>query len=161
MQNSKKIKIIDSCISGVYFKNSSDIINRFGDLSQLIVSLPNDFPQIGILSKDSLETLMLSAWPGDGKNEFRYYKIKNYEERTLDITYIQSEISSFISCEGIKLGLNKESVVELMGNNYVKQQLKDLKIEIYLYENPEYLYQAKYYFSNDKLVEFEYGYVYP
>lgn len=154
------LKFIDSCISSIYLSSSKGIVEKYGNIHEKLTVRPNFLPQVGIKSSTSKEYLILSAWPGSGKNEFKYIKVGFLPSDEINfINTIESDNLNFLSCKGIKLGMSITELEAIFGKKYNK--INNESISTLVFELPDYLYQSKYSFIDNKLFEFEFGYLYP
>ena len=128
--------------------------------------------QYHFYSKMENEILTMTQHPGDGKYQISIFKVqysdtKEYEFRKLNI-------ETFITEKGIKLGLDKLSIIGNLGNCYVAQDSSQDYIELFYklqlpadsnskilqrYNMP--IYFASYKFRKNILEEFEFGFEYP
>lgn len=128
--------------------------------------------QYHFYSKSKNEVLTLNQHPGDVKNSISIFKVKNssktnHNYKALDIEFFESE-------KGIKLGVSKEFVINILGS--CNKEILHSKKHVELYfriEQPNDsetkilekfnmpVYYASYKFLNNKLIEFVFGFEYP
>jgi len=118
------------------------------------------------------ETLTMTQHPGDGKYQISIFKVE-YSDKA-DYGYRKLNIDTFKTEKGIKLGMNKKQIIEMLGNCYVANDSSKGYIELYyrletpndsktkiLESNNMPIYYASYKLWKDKLEKFEFGFEYP
>ena len=122
-------------------------------------------------SSDKMEILSVTVHPGDYSQisifQVKYADKKNIRTKSLTIDHFATE-------KNIKLGLTKNEVIAVFGHCYSISDSTDKGISInYRLESPQDsrtkilerqnmpIYYATYKFSNNKLVEYEFGFEYP
>ncbi|KIC62708.1 hypothetical protein [Chryseobacterium taiwanense] len=157
----------DTSISGIILRNSESATKIVGSENSI-----DKFDQYRFYSKLGNETLTLTQYPGDSKNQISIIEVEK-SDKTND-GFKKLNFDSFKTEKGIKLGLTKKQIVEKLGNcyapidstkdyielYYVIEQPKDSKSKI-LENNNMPKYFASYKLRNDKLEKFEFGFEYP
>ena len=157
----------DTSICGVSLRNSETANKVFGIDKKI-----NEKEQYQFYSNLDNETLIVSQYPGDIKNQVSlftvYYSDKVYHG------YKQLKIETFETEKGVKLGLTKQQLVNKLGTCYeIVDSTKDCLQLYYRIENPKDsrtkilarhnmpVYFGTYTFYNDKLKYFKFGFEYP
>ena len=118
------------------------------------------------------ETLSLKQHPGDGKYQISIFKVEKSDKAYYG--YRNLNIKNFETGKGIKLGMTKNKIIEILGNCFETIDSTKTYTELY-YEiqtpndtKTKYLerqnmptYFASYKFCYNKLVKFEFGFEYP
>lgn len=176
----KKIEIQSKQISKEYvpdiqLNNKLRLIDQINDLNTISL---NDFCFIQNLKKD--EVLVMSISFGGSKNEYRFFDIislsngqqnelKKYNVDLLKIPTIN--IISFKSESGIKLGMSRDEIHKIKGDNCEIIKKGD-EVEIHKYvidnQNSKFLqkynlpkYVAHFFFQNNKLCRYSFGFEMP
>ena len=118
------------------------------------------------------ETLTMTQHPGDGKYQISIFKVE-YSDKA-DYGYRKLNVDTFKTEKGIKLGMNKQQIIERLSNCYVAQDSSKGYIELYyrletpndsktkiLESNNMPIYYASYQLWKDRLKKFEFGFEYP
>ena len=143
------------------------IFAEVGKQTELVGDSTNKF-----YSASGNQYVNLLVWPGGSKNKVDYIEV-GYEESS-PVTQNKTNISEFMSEKGIKLGLTHNEVVNILGECYTTvTDSNDVKVIEYKLEPPKDtksrlmyrvnmpVYVAKYCFSKEKLLLFEFGFEYP
>jgi len=160
---------LDTTINGVVLlRNSASIERNFGDLMKKI-DLKKDIPDVRIKNQSGTQYLRLAFYPGDNKNVFSLFEVSNNSLGSQNA--LSSSILNFDTESGIKLGLSKTEVINKKGNNYQESKKGDLiklRYEIDEKKDKKFLdkynmplYVAEYFFKNDVLETFSFGFEYP
>jgi hypothetical protein len=118
------------------------------------------------------EMLTMTQHSGDGKYQISIFKIE-YSHKA-DHGYRKLNIDTFKTEKGIKLGMNKEQIIEKLGRCYIAEDSSKNYIELYyklespndsktkiLGSNNMPVYYASYKLRKDRLEKFEFGFEYP
>jgi hypothetical protein len=136
----------------------------FGDIDKLVIRHheTDDFPDIYFLSSNQKEYLKMVLYPGSSKNEFSKFEIGYSSLLSNNVITNKSSFENFYTESGIRLGITKEELIKIKGEHYQKD---NEIIKYFLYDNELgedwACYTAFYYFKNNKLVKFSYGFEYP
>lgn len=152
----------DSSISGLIFlRNDSLTEMKCGDLMGIIDN-SLAYPSGYISNIDTTEVAKITIYPGDTYNTFSVIEVSNYSNQPIKKYF---PVKHFITESGIKLGVNKNEVIEIKGNLFVE---KNNSIEYKASEKNKFLlkknfpfYTASYEFKNDTLSKFQFGFDYP
>jgi hypothetical protein len=122
------------------------------------------------LKKD--EVLRLTMHPGSNA-----FSVSEFEAGAADVTYKNAKvlnIEHFTSGKGVKLGMSKQDIINLFGNNYKAEDSSNSFIRLnYRIETPDDtktrilqrynmpIYYSIYEFRDDKLEHFKFGFEYP
>lgn len=166
-KNSKEQNYLpDVSISKIKLLDTLGVEKYIG--SQVIYKLNNGLPRsISFSSSNFNQTLEIYHHPGANKNEFSEFRVYySYEKNDSILDDIE-----FITESGICLGITKKSIQEIKGPP--KNIILDDKIEIYEYSVNDFSsslflkkynmpeYQSKYFFKDDILIRFHFGFIYP
>lgn len=157
----------DTSVSGIKIRNAESFLNILGKKT----ALKGDSTSI-FYSSDKKQQLALDVTPGDGVNQVSIFKI-SYTENFMQ-TNKKTAVKVFETEKGIKLGMNKDQIVEKLGKcNKPKSPSKDIlelnyRLELpadsktkLLGNNNMPIYYATYKFKNDALFYFEFGFQNP
>ena len=157
----------DVSLCGIELRNSESAISIIGNKDKA-----DEFGQYHYYSNFYAETLTLTQHPGDGKFQISIFKVENSNKALYE--YRKLNIDAFKTGNGIKLGMNKKQIIEKLGNCYAPIDSINGYIELYyriespkdtktklLEKNNMPIYYASYKLWNDKLEEYEFGFVYP
>lgn len=119
------------------------------------------------------EIMTLYKFEGDVRYSIMNFKVEHSNENKHDYKTLDS-IKHFASGKGIHLGMNKNEIVEILGNCYSPIDSATDYIELYyrlevgddtlsqvLVSRNAPIYYGSYKFSNNHLREFEFGFQYP
>lgn len=168
--NKETVFMPDTSINQIKLLNSKSIIQKTGNLMPFIID-EGKFPYVYLTNKNKTQYLKLTFYPGSNKNEFSFFevgKIQNYKDNKPDKVI---KLDNFITGQGIKLGLSKRNLIDIMGNDYISKKINEYEILIYTLDNyneSNFLqrynfpsYKAKYKFKNNSLVYYSFGFKYP
>jgi hypothetical protein len=150
------IKLLDQ-------KSSTDKIGS----KYVLIDYGDDLPHLDFMTLDHKQTMTLYFQPGSSKNVFSEIEVRKADEKEILIS-LQTNV--FETNSGIKIGMNRNKVLEILGNCYQKQEVKDslstLNYVILKPDNPEFFkeesyiqYSSEYSFVNDSLIRFRFGYI--
>ena len=153
----------DVKINNLELVNPNSILKSIGDLKEFVreeEGLP-----YAIFTNETKDTkLVLTLFPGSSINDVYQFKIEHVMEELKNVKVLP--IKTFISENGIRLGMSKEELIKIKGNTYL---VKDNYLEYRVSGNKEFLnkynmpsYFARYFFSKDKNInKIEFGFKYP
>lgn len=157
----------DTSLSGIILGNSSSADKIIGTGNK-----SNEDGKYYFYSKLDRETLTLTQHPGSGQNQISIFSV-SFSDKA-DHGYKQLNIDTFNTGKGIKLGLEKQQVIEKLGTCYtVVDSTKDCIELYYRIESPKDsrtkvlatnnmpVYCATYTFCKNKLGYYEFGFEYP
>lgn len=158
------------------FRNSSfdSTINRIiilGNPESVERNLGNDFQlnewdtahsDVYFSSIDKSSYLKMVHHPGDPKNYFSLFEVGLVNTLRNTTPLYQSKIYEFETESGIKLGLSMAGVKKKIKSGKYKAS-KEMGFSSLVYSSDEggLRFEAAYYFKNDKLVKFDFGYLNP
>ena len=149
----------------VYLLNSKSIKKEFGDLMSSL-NKNESLPDIYFSSKNNHEYLRLIFHPGDFKNSFAMFEV-GYISPKIRVNNIL-KYEKFYTEHNIRLGMSRKSFLNIMKNHVKKMKVEDsyiLRLEnannpfLEMYGLP--VYEAKYTFKNNLLINFYFGFEYP
>ena len=157
----------DTSVVGIKIKNAESTLNIIGKLTKLEGDSTHQY-----YSSDKKQKLRLTVHPGDHYSEVSVFNISYSENSNQNIPIIKS--MEFETEKGIKLGLSKREITEKLGTCYeVKDSTKNditlfYRIELpndsktkLLKSNNMPAYYATYKFTDEKLKNIEFGFIYP
>lgn len=156
----------DIKINSLELANPESILKNIGDLKSLIIEDEN-LPHVSFTSQNKKEKLTLIIFPGSGYNDVYQFVIEeNDKKETHKLNYI-----NFITESGLKLGISKEEIIKLKGEQFnLKQSDNNTLISYTLdnYNNSKFLqqYNMPSYFmeftlKEDKVIKIKFGFDYP
>jgi len=160
----------DSSISSkIYLHYPSSTTENLGDIMSM-VDANKDLPDAFFKSQSGEEYLQVIVFPGNEANSISQFVVgypsnlpKSEKLKPLEMTSLQTE-------SGVKLGMRKKDLISIKGSSY-KEEMVDgqqrLSYEIskstssFLnrYNMPVYI--AEYWFKEDKLYKYKFGFEYP
>jgi len=110
-----------------------------------------------VISGDGRQSVKMIFLPGDITNQFSQFKVEyTTNNQRIDLKIDNDE---FCTGKGIKLGLTEKEVTNLLGEPHELKYQNQLKV--YWYRPEESLYFGNYYFQDNKLIKFWFGFSYP
>jgi hypothetical protein len=154
----------DVKINDLEFNNPKSIIENVGTLEERIMEGEN-LPYVTFLNENKTEKLKVVLFPGSSFNDVYQFRVCYYKNDS--IPFHTTKYSDFRTESGIKLGITKNELINIKGKGF-REEGNALRYEIYDYEKPDFfkkynlpIYYAVYTFETEKLIEFEFGFVYP
>ncbi len=162
---------IDTTINNITLLK--DLSPVFGDIESSFINCEPDC-RMTVYNIDTTEMLELFFYPGRLKNECSYFKIsKCTPTKNKEIKIIKNK--SFITGNGIKLFDNYNKIISYFkGLHIIEKTIDNTTTVTYFgdmqekskcsYNSGKYdfsLYMSKYTFKQNKLISFEFGFVYP
>lgn len=156
----------DTSINGkIFLLNTKSIKREMGDIMSSL-NQKEDLPDIYFSSKNKKQYLRLIFHPGSYKNSFSMFEIGYF----LPKMKIKNTLNynNFYTERNIKLGMTKAKFLLIMGkkvkknnsnNSYLFRLDDPNNAFLEMYGLP--IYEAKYYFKNNILVKFYFGFEYP
>ena len=161
----------DTSINSVLFLNNSSSIQKvFGDVMPLL-NKEADLPDLYMFSNSKQEYLRLVFLPGSSKNSISQFEVGYLKKMPKGVKATDSRLAIIVTESNITLGISKLQVIKLKGNDYkeekngeetvVEYNVNDFESSVFLkrYNMPSYF--AKYWFFEDKLIKFRFGFEYP
>jgi hypothetical protein len=176
MQNDP-IFVPDTTINRLLFlNNNTSIIKNLCDMKNLMIYDVDYFPYVYFVNRNKNQYIKMTIFAGGSFNTFDVFEIgylsfiKNDIQNNSDFEYFYTE-------SGICLGMTKAEVKKIKGNSFIETTSNGMTVITYrISENSDFDgenftskflerngigYKAIYYFTNNKLVKFEYGFEYP
>jgi uncharacterized protein YecT (DUF1311 family) len=158
----------DTSVFGINLLDRNSSMKQVG-LMSITHEAANDLPHLSFCTKEKTQTLTLFIHPGGVVNEVAEFQVKNYSESD---SALSLETNSFITSNGIVLGMSKSKVTSIFGHCYktstTKSNREVIKYHINGFNNSEFLkrfeypvYYAEYEFEAKKLVRLRFGVEYP
>jgi hypothetical protein len=168
----------DTTINNLLFLNNDmSIINNIGDTKDLMVNEKDYFPYVYFVNKNGNQYIKMTIFAGGSLNSFDIFEIGYVTPFLKNEILNKSHFENFSSESGIHLGMNELELKRIKGNNFTKTQSNGMNVLNYQISEGENFdgenftskflerngigYTAFYFFKNDKLVKFSYGFEYP
>jgi len=159
---------ISAC--GIFLNDPESTLKILGPPPAPIES-SDDFPILEICNSSNTEVLTLVFHPGDVSNSFSEFRVRKISKKSANCIKTPELINHFITGKGIKLGMSRKELTEILGSDFTedkKGNATTLSYRIDDFDNSSFLkkynlpiYNGVYRFENDKLFEFEFGFEYP
>ena len=127
-------------------------------------------PDVYLANKDESQYLRLVFFPGSAKNSFGFFEVGEMTERQRNEKPVSTSFAVFRSESGIALGMSKDQLTAIKGNNYqvtmgnskvtLRFTISD-SVNVFLRRYNMPLYRAEYSFVRNKLICFSFGFEYP
>lgn len=149
----------------IYLLNVKSIKKEIGNVMPKL-NEEKDLPDVYFANQDKSQYLRLIFHPGSTNNSFAMFEV-GYTSNKIKIKYLL-KYEHFYTERNIKLGISRKYFLRKMKKYVKKGKSEDyyfLRLEeqnnpfLELYGLP--VYEAKYYFKNDKLIKFYFGFEYP
>ncbi|MHB8844235.1 MAG: hypothetical protein ACYC7L_05740 [Nitrospirota bacterium] len=160
----------DISVSGIYLSDPDSIRKMLGT-SVTPVEPDNDFPIAVVCNSKSTEVLTLVFHYGSYRDSYSEFRVRSISKRPPNCIDSPKGGNHFITGKGIRLGISKRELINILGSGYSEKKEDHLIILQYKTDNVDTsrfiqkydwsLYYGSYYFSKDKLVKFEFGFIYP
>lgn len=155
----------DIAVFDIKLLDQKSATNKIGS-KYVLIDYGDDLPHLDFMTPNHEQAMTLYFQPGSSKNVFSEIEVKKANVKEILIS-LQTNV--FETNRGIKLGLTNNEVLAVLGNCYIKKEVKDSLITInYVIrksDNPEFFnendysfYSATYYFINDALIKFRFGF---
>ena len=161
-------KEADTSLNGVFLSNPESSVKVLG--KKIEITDEDEGPNYSAYNKDKTQTAKFIMHEGDLKNSFNEFSIK-YAGKDKGKTTTLTNIESFKTGKGIKLGITRKELVEILGIKFKTKKEKETLTLRYQIETPnksKFLqtynmptYHGEYKFKNNKLVEFSFGFKMP
>lgn len=165
----------DTSVSGISLLNSASITQVLSNVPDTWTYLFEDSEErmkVVIMNNDNTQMTELFFHEGDDRNEFGEFRISLIDPNDEEIapkSAIQADnIAEFITGKGIKPGVSAEFVRKCLGYKFKENKNGDqllLSFTNSIKDTPLFtrynmpVYYADYYFINDKLVKFSFGFM--
>lgn len=130
-----------------------------------------DRPKAFICNADRTERLTLVYYEGDTSYIISEFQVEQVETPYIDCIQSPKQIDRFVSGKGVQLGMTRNEVMRIFGNDYNEHpQLDELVLSYrldnknesgFLQNNSAPAYYGQYHFKQDKLVRFSFGFEFP
>lgn len=157
----------DTSVNGIKIDNAESVLDILGKQTKLEGGSTQVF-----YSTDKKQKLGLTVHHGSDDNQVSIFSVSYSNNLSQNFRQINSK--EFETEKGIKLGINKEQIIEKLGTLYAAKDSSKESIELYyrlelpkdsktnlLKRNNMPIYYATYKLKNDKLENFEFGFEYP
>ena len=153
-ENLKNQKFYESTLNGMEIRDSNSIEQVLKTTKDLI---DMEDEQTEVVSGNGKQLLRMIFLPGDITNQFSQFKVEYAASNQNSDLKIDSD--EFYTGKGIKLGLTEKEVTNLLGEPHELKSQNQIKI--YWYRPKQSLYFGNYYFENNKLIKYCFGFDYP
>jgi hypothetical protein len=167
----------DTSVSGISLLNAMSVSQALPEIRDPWQGLHEDSQErmkVVIMNTDKTQMLEMFFLEGSDKNEFGEFRISEVlgsdAAATPEKALIAENIPGFVTARGIKLGVSSSYLKEKLGYKFKEENVngnvllsftKDIKGTACFvrYNMPAYF--ADYYFVDDKLVKFSFGFLAP
>ena len=178
-QNHKELEksiIPDSTINNqIIIMNDLSVLKTFGYIWNLVLRDPH---RIYFVNKSGTEYLKMTFHSGNSENQFSEFEIGDISLIPENEPINKSNFEGFYTESGIRLGITKNELIKIKGKNFIaiknEHNLEGIRYNLESdYDGYDYIfkyeflerygypsYYAFYWFKNNKLVKFEFGFEY-
>lgn len=130
----------------------------------------SDHPKAYVCNQDKTERLALVFYEGDTANIISEFKVERVTTRYVDCVVPEQPFPGFVTAKGIRLGMQKRELVEILGQGYSEYQQPDETVISYRidHKDSDFLlrqnapaYYGQYHFQENRLVRFAFGFEFP
>ena len=159
----------DLMVLGIVLDHAESARNAFGIRLQ-----PEDpdamHPHMSLCDHDKHEKLVIEFYERDTDIVINEMRVERVQTRHVDCTVPPQHVEQFISGKGIRLGMSKKAVTDILGKGYRESVHPDEQIVSYRIDDKDAAllqrhnapaYYGQYYFRENRLVRFEMGFEFP
>ncbi|MBA3649697.1 MAG: hypothetical protein H0W62_14330 [Chitinophagales bacterium] len=162
----------DTSINGLLFLNNpASIKNGFGDIMSLLEK-EKDYPDLYLLDSTKKEYLRMVLFPGSSRNSISQFEVGYYADLPAATKITTSRFLSFYTESQLKLGISKEQSIQIKESDYKEEKgknnqiiiryvLNDFNKSAFLKRYNMPVYFAEYWFKENKLIKYWFGFEYP
>lgn len=161
-----QIRLLDA--SSIRQKLKSDTLK----INLQFAARDSTLPEIELTNADGRQTLTMIFYPGSSKYEFSVFRVSYTDIRSDNKSLIKLSDKELKTEKGIKLGDLRKDVINKMGKPTLVLMEDDTKIETIVYRTTEensailkrykqVIYYENYKLQDRKVIEIEFGFVYP
>ena len=163
--------IPDTSLNKILFiQNPNSILKFLGDISPLL-NHDEDLPSACFFNKSKQQYVKFIFLPGGTANTISQFEVGYYSDNINPKNCFPIELDSLYTESKIALGLTKAEILKIKGNNY-KNSIKGIS-EMIIYSLDDFdrepflkrynmpVYVEEFYFKNDRLTRFRFGFEYP
>lgn len=159
----------DLAISGVLLNDPPSAKNPWNITIELD-DPDNDHPKAYVCNQDKTERLALVFYEGDTANIVSEFKVERVTTRYVDCVLPAQPLSRFVTAKGIRLGMLKSELINILGQGYGEHQQPDETVLSYRidHQDSDFLlrqnapaYYGQYHFQDNRLVRFAFGFEFP
>ncbi|MDR0828750.1 MAG: hypothetical protein LBN95_01370 [Prevotellaceae bacterium] len=153
----------------ILLENDVSISKTFGDLMKSLTG--SELPSVYFSNTLKTQYLKLTFFNGNKRNCFSRFEIGYIANLQNVRVENSSNFDKFYSENGIVLGMQKSELLEKKGENYVKTSQNGIILLTYSiddFDKSQFLkrynmplYTAEYWFKDNVLIKFAYGFEYP
>jgi hypothetical protein len=148
----------------IILDNETSILKVFGDIMDLLLpDTEHEFPRVYFKNKTGTQFLKMILYPGGFNNYFTRFVIGDIAYFPQNEEINNSKFNDFYTESGIHIGISTSDLLKIKGYNCIITSNDNMQLYIYpIYSDEDdyhwAYYTAYYWFKNDKLVKFEYGF---
>lgn len=148
--------ILDTELNALKLRDTTSILNQFGDLTKFVVQNYNKGQCVKLTNKSESQSVFLRAESGGYKNQYDHFFIENNIVKPAEIAK-KTSYDFFSSNKGAFIGMDKNIFLEKYND------LKFTAVEsndsiTYTYNDSINAYRARYTFHKNILIGFDFGY---
>jgi len=158
-----------SIVNILCLDNPAYTLHAMGDIMPLL-DADADLPDAYLINKSGNEYIQVIFFPGSEANSFSQFVVGYSSDLSHHASLKPIPFDGFITESGIRLSLSKEDVIAKKGMSYKEQMNSGQQILTYelsdntsdflkRYNMPSYI--TEYWFKDDKLIKYKFGFEYP
>lgn len=163
--------IPDTTIGNVLkLRNSASVVGFFDGNIKYQESFDIEEPFVCFLNSDTSEYMIVYHFYGDLQNQFSLFEVAEIEREHKTYTCNYTKYDRFSTESGIALGMGTEQLILIKGKPHSK--LETDKVSVYKYRISKKdttflkrykmpIYFAEYYFYENSLIRYQFGFEYP
>ena len=154
----------------IFLNYPISIENLFGNIMPLM-ERNAEFPYVYMINNEGDQYLKMIFLPGNEANSISKFEVGWTNSLNITDKSHPSNFEYFITENKIALGISKEELLTIKGNNYTTTQEDDILLIKYIiddFKNSEFLkkynmpiYTAIYWIKEDKIIKYQFGFEYP
>lgn len=159
----------DIMVLGIVLDHAESARNAFGIKLQ-----PDDpdamRPRMSLCDHDKREKLIIEFYERDTDIVINELRVERVQTRHADCTVPPQHIERFTSGKGIRLGMSKREIIDILGKSYRESAHPNEQVISYRIDDKDTAllqrhnapaYYGQYYFRENRLVRFEMGFEFP
>jgi len=146
---------LDTSVNGFILDNDSSFVNKMKDIRFKIIDDYYKGEGVLLTNEDNTEYFFLNISNGGSSNQYDYFFI---EKSGVKESAIKLNVKKFISNNGVQIGMDiNDFKIKYKTLTFDREDRSDTLILKYENDNN---YYARYSFVSDKIVKYEFGYIY-
>lgn len=161
-------RFVDIALNGVYIGNPKSAREVFGKG----IKYWDVYEGFYVYNRDKTQLAKFDMHGGDVEYSISEFEVKYAVNSQDKSNFVLDTAEEFVTDNGIKLGLSKQSVIDILGNEFKREKDEGKSFEILKYfldgDDSVFLqrfkmpiYYGTYVFDKDKLIKFSFGFEYP